>query len=119
MKKTVTMLAMLLAGTMSALATPFMVDSIYYEITSPTTVEVAKTPPDEPKDDFYKNRDVIVPSKIEYQGKKYTVTVIGEGAFENTLFMKSIQLPETIDSIMRWAFTRCGISDLNIPKSVT
>lgn len=117
MKKTLTMLAMLVAGTVSALATPFMVDSIYYEITSPTTVEVAEAPDGVDKLKLY-NGDITVPGQIEYQEKKYTVTALGVGAFCNTLKMKSLTLPETIDSIKQWAFTRCGITVLHIPKSV-
>ena len=117
MKKTLTMLAMLLAGTVSSLATPFLHEGIYYQITSPTTVEVAETPDDVDPGKQYQG-DITVPAEIEYQGKKYTVSALGMGAFSNTLQMKSIQLPETIDSIKQWAFTRSGITTLNIPKSV-
>lgn len=117
MKKTLTMLAMLVAGTVSALATPFLHEGIYYQITSPTTVEVAEKPDGVDVDVLYQGA-VSVPAEIEYQGKKYTVTALGMSAFCNTLKMTSISLPETIDSIRQWAFTRSGITTLHIPKSV-
>lgn len=118
MTKTVTILAMLLAGIANSSAAPFRHQGIYYEITSPSTVEVAEVPDSVNKAKAYEG-DVVIPSEIEYEGKKYTVTALGVGSLCNTTHMTSVKLPETLDSIKQWAFTRSAITTLNIPKSVT
>lgn len=118
MKKFFTIMATLLTGTAVLFADPFEHEGIYYQITSPTTVEVAEAPDGIDKNELYKGA-VTVPPEIEYQGKTYKVNALGVGAFCNTLKMTSLQLPETIDSIKQWAFTRCAITVLDIPASVT
>lgn len=43
--------------------------------------------------------DVVVPSKVTYNGKTYTVTAIDDMAFKNCSKLASITLPSTIKSI--------------------
>ena len=47
--------------------------------------------------------NVVVPETV----KGFTVTVIGESAFENMTFIVSVKLPSTITVIMRRAFAGC------------
>ena len=45
---------------------------------------------------------------LEINGISYTVTKIGEGAFENKAFLVSIDLPDTITTIGKKAFKGCS-----------
>lgn len=65
---------------------------------------------------------VIVPAKIQLNGKAYTVTSIGEKAFATTSDnsgLKSFSLPATITNIGAEAFTWTNIKTINIPSNVT
>ena len=127
----------------------FKVNGIYYTKLSDETVAVTKRtidrgayvplPPDpyqEPElddDDYvldpellhyeYANpcyfEDVVIPSSVEYQGKTYTVTAIGDCAFEECDWVSSIQLPETLTTIGACAFEGCDALEPRIPESVT
>ncbi len=66
-------------------------------------------------DDFTNEvTEYTIPSKIA----GYTVTTIGEYAFEQTNFQK-ITIPDTVKTIERCAFSGVGIKELIIPDSVT
>ena len=63
----------------------FIVDGVCYNITSEEekTVEVTFNSDEQPENvyrKFYKDV-VFVPEKVNYDGKEYTVTAIGESAF--------------------------------------
>ena len=49
--------------------------------------------------------DIIIPSKVEYNGRGYTVTTIGNSAFDNSS-ITSIYIPETVKDIEYDAFKR-------------
>ncbi len=77
--------------------------------------------------------DIVIPETVDYDGKTYTVTTIGEGAFyyaQSTV--TSLQLPKTITTICEYAFAYycdtaksfCGIEGdeegtLRIPANIT
>ena len=93
----------------------FYVDSVYYNITSSTTVEVTSKV----------NRvasysgDVVIPETVTYDDVTYTVTGIGYEAFRPSP-ITSIQLPTTLQYIGKGAFDRCGqITEIHVPESVT
>ncbi len=46
-----------------------------------------------------KKGDVVIPEKVVYQGKSYTVTSLGYAAFANTDDIVSVTLPKTIITI--------------------
>lgn len=57
--------------------------------------------------------DLVIPS--EYNGKP----VVGIGGFKNCANLTSVVLPDTIESIMDYAFSGCnGLKSIYIPKSV-
>lgn len=58
----------------------------------------------------YKKReaDVVVPSSFIIEGKSYTVNEISKGAFANKGFLRSIELPDTIEYIRENAFQYCN-----------
>ena len=63
--------------------------------------------------------DVIIPATVEYGGNTYTVTAIGDCAFEDCDWVTSIQLPETLTKIGACAFDGCDVPEIRIPESVT
>lgn len=82
-------------------------DTIWYKITSPTTVSVSF------KGTSQKNflneyvGEVTIPSTIEYNGNTYIVNSIGDGAFGKCTTLTKVILPNTIDTIYNSAFFNC------------
>lgn len=60
--------------------------------------------------------DVQIPEKVGYESKTYTVTVIGEQAFLNCEFLKSVTLPNSIKILEDYAFCGSTILKLHCPK---
>ena len=61
----------------------------------------------------------ILPS-ITVNGKSYTVTKIGFGAFSLCAKLTAIDIPNTVTAIEYCAFKGCkGLTSINIPESVT
>ena len=68
----------------------------------------------------YIEKEVRIPSTVTNNGRKYTVTGIGDSAFVYQTKIPSIVLPNTITYIGRRAFYLCwSITSANIPASVT
>ena len=81
---------------------PMMYNGVIFELTDQNTLTVV--------DYIGTDTSVVVPEV--YEG--YTVTVIGECAFENKTFLVSIDLPDTITIIGRRAFAGCtSLSDMH------
>ena len=107
----------------SAFAHDFIVDGICYNITSEEerTVEVTCNEDEKYaiKRKFYKDV-VFVPEKVNYGGKEYTVTAIGERAFTDHEELLSVVMPNTLIVIKDCAFVRCPqLKSITIPASVT
>lgn len=106
-----------------AVAHDFEVDGIYYNITSEEKKTVEVTNPSDKKivDGGYKfYKDVVfVPDKVNYDGKEYTVTAIGESAFGSNDELLSVVMPNSIVSIGKFAFSAClKLKSLTIPRNV-
>lgn len=104
-----------------AVAHDFEVDGIYYNITSEEKKTVEVTDPNDKKvvDGGYKDV-VFIPEKVSYGGKEYTVTAIGERAFEYNYELLSIVMPNTIRSIKEFAFNGCiNLKSLTISSEVS
>ena len=63
---------------------------------------------------------IVIPEKVSYSGMNYSVTSIGDYAFENCTELTSISIPNSLTSIGQCAFHNCiKIKSLTIPHSVT
>ena len=110
------------------LAAEFTVDNLKYNTTGDDTVEVVGmvNPLPEPG-------ELVIPAKVTYDSKEYTVTAIGESAFrgenlfgkpENYLqgkSIKSVKLPDSITQIGQYAFKECSNieGEFKLPPNLT
>lgn len=112
------------------MAYDFSSNGIYYKITSETALTVEVT-----RGGNYNyivcsySGNVDIPEKVNFNGKKYTVTRIGDFAFatqnsstvidEYAYRLKSITMPNSIESIGDRAFWWCdALKEVIIPQSV-
>ena len=103
---------------LSASAYHFMVDGIAYDITSDSeSVSVTYTTsayPTASKHSSYSG-NIVIPSKVTYSGKTYTVKVIDFDAFCWCDGLTSVTIPNSVTSIGGYAFSKCsGLSKVNI-----
>ena len=98
----------------SASAYDVKVDGIYYNLISKgKTAEVTYG------GEKYRGK-VVIPSSITVEGKEYTVTSIGIGAFYGCSDLTSITIPNSVTSIGESTFSGCnGLTSVTIPNSVT
>ena len=61
---------------------------------------------------------VVIPSSVTYNGITYSVTSIGNRAFQSCS-LKSITIPNSVTSIGNYAFMLCPFIYIAIPNSVT
>ena len=105
--------SVLLAIAMTVKASDFVVDGIRYNIISDekNTVEVIGN---------NYTGDVVIPETVTYNGETYSVTCIGDYAFEGCSALTSVTIPNSVTSIDREAFLGCsGLTSVTIPNSVT
>lgn len=63
---------------------------------------------------------IEIPSKVTHQGEEYTITKIGDDAFNCSSKLTSITIPNSVTSIGERAFRYCGrLASITIPNSVT
>ena len=58
--------------------------------------------------------DVVIPSTVNYNGKDYRVTTIGDWAFCRCSNLKSVNIPVSVTSIGSACFSRCKIERIDI-----
>lgn len=90
-----------MVAAISAHAYGFEVDGIYYYEESDTSVSVGS-----PSYNFYSG-DIVIPSKISYNDKIYTVTELGEASFTRCSNLTSVQIPNSVITIEHNAFQNC------------
>lgn len=95
----------------------FTIDNYVYHVNS-DSVSVTLTKCIELQ---YLSGDVNIPETVSYEGKEYTVSVIGDDAFGNCWQeLGTLNLPNTIIKIGDYAFYGCGLTgSLNLPSSLT
>lgn len=115
MRKLLILPLMLLCISAMCQQVSFVFDGIVYGITSEYTVEVL---PNYVQLDNTYSGAVTIPQTVVYEGTTYTVTALGEQAFESATSVTSITLPPTIRSIGAHCFYNCSFSSLQLPDSL-
>ena len=123
MKRKLLLTLLISIMSLSASAYHFMVDGIAYDITSDSeSVSVTYTTsayPTASKHSSYSG-NIVIPSKVTYSGKTYTVKVIDFDAFCWCDGLTSVTIPNSVTSIGQSAFESCsGLTSVTIPNSVT
>ncbi len=97
----------------------FVVDGIYYKITSEPNLTVAVSA--KTKDyATYRNASINIPESVIHEGKTYKVTSIASSAFQDSRLVSEVNLPSTITSIESMAFRNChNLQEIDIPDNVT
>lgn len=105
-------IAVALSGVLPMSAYDFQADGIYYGLNGEeATVVQGDTP---------YSGDVVIPSSVSYDGNTYSVTAIGEMAFESCSELTSIALPNTVTTIGYSAFYNCSsLASVSMGNSVT
>ena len=123
MKRLLSLSAFLLIA-IAAMAHDFVVDGIYYKITSSSssdnpTVEVTF------EGKYYYSYDneytgaVSIPESVTYGSTTYSVTSIGSSAFYDCTGLTSIEIPNRVTSIGKSAFSDCpGLTSVTLPNSL-
>lgn len=111
-------LLLLLQTTLIASAYDIEVNGICFNLTSDSTVAVTYLDFIRMNEDYYIG-DVVVPASINYKGKKYAVTAIGQKAFLGSSYLTSVALPSSIITIGDRAFGNCpALVSVEIPEGV-
>ncbi len=103
-------------GFSPAYSEEFMEDGINYRINSsnPMDVSVCRLP-----NSTHYSGDIDIPSSVEHEGVKYTVSGISNWAFENCSEITSISMPQSIVEIGESAFAGCSqLTSLSFPDSI-
>ena len=118
--KVILLLLLIVHYCQSACAYDFMVNGLCYNINSNgTSVTVTYQNESTPR---YTNLSgaINIPDNITYSGKTYTVTDIGNSAFESCHSLTSIVVPNSVKTIGNAAFWYCyGLTSASIGNSVT
>ncbi len=63
---------------------------------------------------------IVLPASAKYDGVRYVVTQIGEGAFRNCTGITSVTLPRTLSQIEKEAFAGCtSLREINTPQPLS
>ena len=102
----------LLAGTTTAFAYDAEIDGIYYNFSGNEAIVVYGSPK--------YSGEVTIPSSVTYDGTTYSVTSIGDWAFEGCSGLTSVTIGNSVTSIGVGAFEDCsGLTSVTIGNSVT
>ena len=101
-----------------ALAYDFEEGGIYYEITSSNEQTIAVTYHNDYNNGDYTG-DITIPENVEHAGKTYRVTSIHWGAFCGSTELKTVSIPNSVETIGENAFARCtGLKSILIGSGV-
>ncbi len=100
---------------MVASAYDAQINGIYYNFISENEAEVTY------KTTSYNSYSgsIFIPPSVNYNGKTYSVTSIGEYAFANSNGLFEVTIPNSVTTIGWYAFANCSLLSVTIPESVT
>ena len=104
--KSIIVIAIACLSSIATYAHDFEVDGIYYNITNSANKEVGVTYKGSYSYQSYSG-DVVIPETVSYSGTTFSVTSIGDEAFNECSGLTSITIPESITSIGEDAFENC------------
>ena len=112
MKKTFTLLILSALMVLTAHGETIDVDSLRYTLNSDGTATVSEC--------LYKSTpDINIPSTVSDGTTTYTVTKIGQYAFDQKSFITSVTFPETLEYMDFCSFRWCsGLTQVTIPASL-
>ena len=103
----------------NASAHDFEVDGIYYRIIGLKVEVTYRGGSYDSYSDEYSG-SVVIPEKVTYNGKEYSVTGIREYTFYNCSGLTSVTIPNSVTYISEYTFYNCsGLTSVTIPNSVT
>ncbi len=113
MKKILLSCLLTLTFSLSTMAYDFEVDGIYYNITSSNTVEVTYSR-------YYEYEgSITIPDEVSYSGNTYSVTSIGDSAFDGYDNLVAVIIGNSVKTIGMDAFTDCyGLNSIVLGESV-
>ena len=104
-------------GGTAAFPYDFFVDGIYYKKLSPSQVEVTYLHKRQNDNAYVGN--VVIPTKVQFEGVNYSVVAIGDHAFDRCWQLTSVTIPQSIKRIGDSAFSSCyALATPTIPSSV-
>lgn len=76
-----------------------VIDGIRYELNSTTKTATVVSAPNGSRDEGYYSGDIVIPEKVRHDGTDYTVTEIGNSAFESQFEIVSVDIPSTVNKL--------------------
>ncbi|MBR4887087.1 MAG: leucine-rich repeat protein [Muribaculaceae bacterium] len=119
LSRAIVAVAMMLIGWLPSLAHDFEVDGIYYNKLNSNEVEVTYKGSShyEYTEEYAGN--IVIPETVTYGGITYSVTIIGDLAFDECYYLTNIEVPNSVTSIGESAFNVCSrLTSIEIPNSV-
>ena len=115
MKKQLLLLVSLLLPLVAS-AAAVEIDGIYYNLVSEgQQAEVTSKP-----SGYFYSGSITIPESVKNKGITYSVTSIGESAFQGCKGLTSVTIGNSVTSIGESAFRNCsGLTSIEIPNSVT
>ena len=108
----------LFAGT-NVLAYDAIIDGIYYNFSGDEAIVTYLLYNNSGNSSAYSG-NIVIPPSVNYNGKPYSVTSIGEYAFYFCSGLTSITIPNSVTSIGNYVFYDCsGLTSITIPNGVT
>lgn len=90
------------------------IDGIWYKLSGDEATVIAA-----PATETQYAGNLTIPSTVNYEGKAYTVTTLGESCFADNTNITNVDMPATLTTIEDNAFNGTNIGIIYIPDAVT